>query len=312
LEIIFLGTGAGIPAKERNVSSIALQLIEERGSTWLFDCGEATQHQILHTSIRPRRIENIFITHLHGDHIFGLPGLLGSRSFQGGETPLTLYGPPGIKEFVEVAIRVSQTHLRYPIKVIEIEDGIILDDDQFIVEARLLEHGIPSYGYRVQEKDLPGTLLVDKLLEAGVEPGPLYKKLKLKEIVTLEDGRTLDGKEFIGEPTPGRIVTILGDTRLTEQSIGLAKDADVLIHEATFSSAEKELAYDYYHSSTIDAASVANEANIKKLLLTHISSRYQKEDALQLLGEAKPVFPNVDVAYDFFTYKVERKGKNRV
>jgi ribonuclease Z len=309
LEIIFLGTGAGIPAKERNVSSIALQLIEERGSTWLFDCGEATQHQILHTSIRPRRIENIFITHLHGDHIFGLPGLLGSRSFQGGETPLTLYGPPGLKEFVNVAIRVSQTHLRYPIKVVEIEEGIILDDDQFVVEARLLEHGIPSYGYRIQEKDLPGTLLVNKLKEVGVEPGPLYKKLKLGEIITLEDGRRLDGKEFIGKPTPGRIVTILGDTRVTEQSVGLAKDADVLIHEATFSSEEKELAYDYYHSSTIDAATVATEANIKKLLLTHISSRYQKEDAIQLLDEAKQVFSNVDVAYDFFTYLVERKGK---
>ncbi|MFZ3588477.1 ribonuclease Z [Bacillus sp. DJP31] len=309
MEIIFLGTGAGVPAKERNVSSIALQLLEERGVTWLFDCGEATQHQILHTSIRPRRIENIFITHLHGDHIFGLPGLLGSRSFQGGETTLTLYGPPGIKEFVEVTLRVSSTHLRYPLKVVEIQEGIIFEDEQFAIEARLLQHGIPSFGYRVTEKDLAGALLVEKLKQAGIEPGPQYKQLKQGQIVTLEDGRILDGREFIGPPIPGRIVTILGDTRFTENSISLAKNADVLVHEATFSGDEEEMAYDYYHSSTTQAARVANEANVQKLLLTHISSRYQKEESSQLQVEASQVFSNVEVAYDFFSYQVDRKRR---
>jgi ribonuclease Z len=309
MELVFLGTGAGIPAKERNVTSIALQLLEERGGTWLFDCGEATQHQILHTSIRPRRIEKIFITHMHGDHIYGLPGLLGSRSFQGGNTHLTLYGPAGLKEFVEVTIRVSRTHLRYPIRVVEVEEGIIFEDDQFIVEAQLLEHGIPSYGYRIQEKDLPGTLLVDKLKQEGVQPGPQFKKLKLGESISLPDGRILDGKEYIGEPIPGRIIAILGDTRYTDKSIQLAKNADVLVHESTFGHQEADLAYEYYHSTTIQATNIAKQANVDKLLLTHISSRYQKENAEILLEEAKQAFTNVNVAHDFFIYKVEKRRK---
>jgi ribonuclease Z len=312
MELVFLGTGAGIPAKERNVSSIALQLLEERGGTWLFDCGEATQHQILHTSIRPRRMEKIFITHLHGDHIFGLPGLLGSRSFQGGETPLTIYGPAGLKEFVEVAIRVSRTHLRYPINVVEVTNGTIFEDDQFTVEAQLLEHGIPSYGYRIVEKEQPGTLLVDKLKQEGISPGPHFKKLKLGESIRLSDGRVINGKDYIGAPIPGRIITILGDTRYTEQSVHLAKHADVLIHEATFSHDEADLAYEYFHSSTVQAANIAKRANVKKLLLTHISSRYQKNDALQLLEEAKQAFTNVDIVHDFYTYRVQRRGKKNV
>jgi ribonuclease Z len=311
MELIFLGTGAGVPAKERNVTAIALQLLEERGATWLFDCGEATQHQILRTSIRPRRIEKIFITHLHGDHIFGLPGLLGSRSFQGGESKLIVYGPSGIKEYIEVSLRVSRTHLRYPLEIVEIEEGIVFEDEQFKVEARLLQHGIPSYGYRVIEKNLPGTLLVDKLKQVGIEPGPLYKKLKQGEVVTLEDGRKIVGKEYIGPPTPGRIISILGDTRFTKTSISLATEADVLVHEATFSGAEEELAHEYYHSSTLQAARVAHEANVKQLLLTHISSRYQKEDVAILREEAKQVFSNVEVAHDFFTYVVERRGREQ-
>ena len=122
MQIEFLGTGAGSPSKQRNVSSLALKLLEERKAVWLFDVGEATQHQILQTTIRPRKIEKIFITHLHGDHIFGLPGLLSSRSFQGGTEPLTIYGPKGIKEYVQVALRVSESRLSYPIKFVELTD----------------------------------------------------------------------------------------------------------------------------------------------------------------------------------------------
>ncbi|MEZ0116053.1 UNVERIFIED_ORG: ribonuclease Z [Heyndrickxia coagulans] len=130
MEILFLGTGAGVPAKARNVTSIALKLLEERNAIWLFDCGEATQHQILHTAIKPRKVEKIFITHLHGDHIFGLPGFLGSRSFQGGDGPLTVYGPKGIKAFVEVSLKVSETRLKYPLEIIEIEEGTVFEDDR--------------------------------------------------------------------------------------------------------------------------------------------------------------------------------------
>jgi len=147
MDLYFLGTGAGVPSKQRNVSSIALQLLQERGSTWLFDCGESTQHQILHTNIRPRRLEKIFITHLHGDHIFGLPGLLGSRSFQGGDTPLTVYGPKGIQAYLETSLSVSGTKLAYDLQIIEVEEGTIYEDNHLTVSCFALEHGMPSFGY---------------------------------------------------------------------------------------------------------------------------------------------------------------------
>ncbi|MEH7299903.1 ribonuclease Z [Neobacillus drentensis] len=299
MDLFFLGTGAGMPAKLRNVTSIALKLLEERGVVWLFDVGEATQHQILHTSIKPRRIEKIFITHLHGDHIYGLPGLLSSRSFQGGESEVTVYGPKGIKEYIEMSLSLSQTYLKYPLSIIEISEGIIFEDDQFIVEARLLEHGIPSYGYRIKEKDRPGTLHADKLIEAGVQPGPIFRQIKNGESITLEDGRVLDPNEFLGPEQKGRVVTILGDTRYCENALLLAKEADLLIHEATFSKGEETLAYDYFHSTTYQAADIARKADCKQLCLTHISSRYDRNDWRELVAEAKEIFPNTDIAEDF-------------
>jgi len=310
LDIYFLGTGAGVPAKTRNVSSIALQLLEERRSVWLFDCGEATQHQILHTSIKPRKIENIFITHLHGDHIFGLPGLLGSRSFQGGESPLTIYGPPGIKEFIETSLRLSSTHLKYDLHIKELkEDGIIFNDDTFQVVAKRLEHGILSFGYRIIEKDLPGTLLVEKLKQLQIPPGPIYKQLKEGKMVTLDNGKTLKGEDFLGPKKKGRIITIIGDTRFCQASMELAANADLLIHESTFAKDEEDLAYEYYHSTTSQAAQVAKKANAKKLLLTHISSRYQGEsDEQKLLTEARKIFKETYLAKDLWQVDIPKNG----
>lgn len=304
LKLFFLGTGAGIPAKHRNVTSIALKLLEERGTIWLFDCGEATQHQILHTSIKPRRLEKIFITHLHGDHIYGLPGLLSSRSFQSGETELIVYGPRGLEDFIRISLEVSQSYLKYPLKIVEIEEGVIFEDEQFVVEARLLEHGVPSYGYRIIEKDKPGTLLAEKLQEKGIQPGPLYRKIKNGEPVVSDSGEIIEASEFLGAPQKGKIVTILGDTRKCENALYLAKDADVLVHEATFAKNENQLAYDYFHSTTGQAAEVAVKAVVKKLYLTHISSRYDRDAALVLEQEAKEIFPNSEVVDDLKEYNI--------
>jgi ribonuclease Z len=304
MKVFFLGTGAGIPAKLRNVTAIALKLLEERGSIWLFDCGEATQHQILHTSIKPRRIEKIFITHMHGDHIYGLPGLLASRSFQGGESGVTVYGPKGLKEFIEVSLKVSKTYLKYTLNIVEIEEGIIFDDDQFSVEAKLLEHGVPSFGYRIVEKDRPGTLQVDKLKALGVPPGPIYKRIKDGEPVVLQDGRRVEAIEFLGPPQQGRVVTILGDTRPCDAVQSLAINADLLIHEATFSGEDSELANEYYHSTTLQAGEAARDALVKKLCLTHISSRYNPEGWEQLVQEARTVFPETIMAEDFLEVNI--------
>lgn len=307
LDILFLGTGAGIPAKLRNVTSIALKLLEERGAIWLFDAGEATQHQILHTSIRPRRIEKIFITHLHGDHIYGLPGLLASRSFQGGETEVIIYGPKGLNEYITISLSVSQTYLKYSLKVVEIDEGVIFEDQQFIVEARLLDHGIPSYGYRIIEKDKPGTLLADKLVQAGVQPGPIFRKIKEGETVTLDDGTIIVPADFLGPDIKGRIVTILGDTRYCDNAILLAQDADLLIHEATFSKGEEKLALDYFHSTTHQAAEVAKQSGSKQLCLTHISSRYDRQAWGELVAQAQEVFANTDIAEDFKEINIASK-----
>lgn len=307
MDVFFLGTGAGVPAKQRNVTAIALKLLEERGAVWLFDCGEATQHQILHTSIKPRRIEKIFITHLHGDHLYGLPGLLSSRSFQGGESLLTVYGPKGIKEFLDVTLRISQTHLRYQLEIKEIEEGVVFEDELFLVEARLLEHGIPSFGYRIVEKDRPGTLLADQLAAAGVKPGPVYRKIKNGEEVILEDGRVISPAEFVGPPQKGRVVTILGDTRTCDNAAILAEGADLLIHEATFSGAEAGLAREYYHSTTLQAAQTARKAGVKKLCLTHISSRYDRSDWKMLQDEAATLFPDSIISEDFMEITIEQQ-----
>ncbi|OUA57222.1 ribonuclease Z [Bacillus thuringiensis] len=306
MELVFLGTGAGIPSKGRNVSAIALQLLKRRRQTWLFDCGEATQHQILHTSIQLRRIEKIFITHLHGDHIFGLHGLLASRSFLGGTTPLTVYGPKGIREYIEVVLEVSTTRMRYPLEIVEItQEGTLFEDHELYVETKRLSHGIECFGYRIVERDKQGPLLVDKLLGLGMKPGPLFKRLKDSEVVELENGTVLNGKDFIGLPQKGRVVTILGDTRYCEASIELAQDADILVHEATFAAKDEKQAHAYFHSSTKQAATIAQKANVKRLILTHISSRYQGSSYKELLKESQDLFSNSEIAMDLKSFLLE-------
>ncbi|MGE6610075.1 ribonuclease Z [Peribacillus sp. NPDC076916] len=304
MDFVLLGTGAGVPAKARNVTSIALQLLEERGTVWLFDCGEATQHQILKTAVKPRKVEKIFITHLHGDHIFGLPGFLSSRSFQGGMDKLTVYGPQGIDAFIKTSLQVSGTHLKYPLEIIEIEEGAVFEDEQFTVTAMSLDHGIYSIGYRIVEKDRPGSLLVDRLRSEGVKPGPLFKALKNGQTLYLDDGRVLNGKDYLGAPQKGRIITILGDTRMCSNAIILAESADYLVHEATFSAEESEMASAYYHSTTVQAAETALKAGAKNLILTHISSRYTPEDAERLKEESKAVFANTIMGEDLMAIKV--------
>ncbi|MFT8837072.1 ribonuclease Z [Liquorilactobacillus satsumensis] len=305
MEIEFLGTGAGSPAKARNVTSIALKLLEEINEIWLFDVGEGTQHQILRTTIKPRKIARIFITHLHGDHIFGLPGFLSSRSFQGAEKlgQLVIYGPKGIQEYVQTSLRLSQSKLTYKIKYVEIdEEGLLFENSKFQVFAARLDHRIECFGFRIVEHDYPGELQVDRLRAEKVPSGPLYGKLKAGEKVVLPDGRTLNGKDYLGQPKRGRIVTILGDTRQTPNVLALAQHANALVHESTFGKDESQLAFSYYHSTNIQAAKVAQKAQVGKLFLTHISARYVGLKSLQLEKDARAVFKQTTLANDFDTF----------
>lgn len=311
MDFTFLGTGAGMPAKERNVTSLAMGFPEYDGDLWLFDCGEGTQRQILYTSVRMTKLTAIFVTHLHGDHLFGLPGILGSRSFQGAETLLTLIGPVGLREYVETSLKLSGTHLHYPIEIREIgQNGPVYENDHFQVETDELDHGIQSFGYRITEKDIPGELLVDKLRMNGVEPGPIYGKFKSKEWVTLPDGRQLKTSDFLSQKRKGRRIAIIGDTRPCASALRLADQADLLVHESTFRNNAMKLAHDYHHSTSVQAAEIAKKANVKKLILTHLSSRYQKADQLALLAEAKQIFPQSNLASDFSVFHLVRQSRD--
>lgn len=304
MELYFLGTGAGMPSRERNVTSIVLNLVGERGTIWMFDCGEGTQHQILRSPIKLSRLEKLFITHLHGDHLYGLPGLLTSRSYHGGETPLSLYGPPGLRQYVEMTLSISQARLEYPLEIEEIGEGVVFEDDQFVVEAALLDHRIDSYGYRVTEKDQPGKLLADKLAALGIPAGPLYARLKKGEDVTTSDGRLLRSRDFTGAPVKGRVIVILGDTRVCDASRRLSRDADVLVHEATYDAGLQEQAHKYYHSTTEQAAEAARDCGVRHLILTHFSSRYRLEETEELIEAVRPIMPNVYAAKDLWSFPV--------
>ena len=309
MELQFLGTGAGQPSKQRNVSSLALKLLDELNEIWLFDVGEATQHQILKTNIRLRKVTRIFISHNHGDHIFGLPGLLATRSFQGDVGPITVYGPPGLEQFVKTALRVSRTKVSYPIKFVELtEGGLIYQGKGFRVYTEKLDHRVSSFGYRVVEDSRPGELLMTKLDKYNIPNGPLLGKLKKGEQIVLSDGTVLDGKEFLGPERPGRIVTIIYDTRSTPNIAKLAQNADVLVHESTFAGNEAKLAHSYYHSTAVEAATVARDNGVKRLYLDHISARYLGSKAKQLEKQARKVFDHTKLVNDFDRVNIPMKG----
>ncbi|MEI4770822.1 ribonuclease Z [Psychrobacillus sp. FJAT-51614] len=303
MKILFLGTGAGMPSKQRNTTATVLKLLDERGTFWMFDCGEATQHQILRTSLKPRKLEKLFITHLHGDHIYGLPGLLGSRSFLGGDEELTIYGPTGIKAWIELTLATSNTYIKYPLSIIEIEEGIVFEDEQFIVEAKLLEHVIPCFGYKVTQKPLPPELLISKTDALRVPRGPLLKQLKAGFDIELEDGRIVRSAEVTGEPKKGFQLTVLGDTRFCNNSILLSIGSDVLIHEGTFDQETSELARQYGHSTIIDAANVCKEANASHLVVNHISARFMPSDIKDMLAQVEDFPFPIFVADDFSEFE---------
>ncbi|MEX1029135.1 MAG: ribonuclease Z [Paenibacillaceae bacterium] len=315
MELTFLGTGAGMPSNQRNVTSIALRLLADRGAIWLFDCGEGTQHQFMRAPLKLSKLEKIFITHLHGDHLFGLPGLLTSRAHQGVQSPLMVFGPQGIRNYIETSLLASQSRLEYKLEIIELDETqhsdelvSIYEGDGYRIYCALLEHRIESFGYRVEEKDRPGKLAHNKLAKLGIPSGPEYGLLKQGIDVTLHDGTILRAADYIGNSVPGRVVTIMGDTRACPNILRLAVRADVLVHEATFSRNLQQLAYDYHHSTTEDAARAALQSEVGTLIMTHISSRYQDDSIEMLLQEAQETFVNSYIAIDFWSYVIARKN----
>lgn len=308
MKLTFLGTSAGAPTRNRNVSGIGLQFIQE-SVLWLFDCGEATQHQILRSPLKLSQLERIFITHLHGDHIFGLPGLLASRSLQQTTlTPVTIYGPAGLDEYLQTTFRLSGTHLAYPFTVETVKSGVIYQDEQYTVTCTPLVHRIAAFGYAVTEKPLTGHFDASQAKALGIPPGPIYGRLKNGETITLDDGRIIDGSKLVGPTRPGRKIVYCSDTIYCDAAIQLACNADILIHEATYNHEDEDLARRGGHSTAAEAARVAVAANVKTLILTHFSARYEAKDGPSmesLLEEARAIFPNTYMAYDFWSYELK-------
>ncbi|MUV39708.1 Ribonuclease Z [Lentibacillus sp. JNUCC-1] len=199
----------------------------------------------------------------------------------------------------------------YPLTFVELYEGEIFSDQQFTVYCQRLEHGVPSYGFRIEEKDKMGELLVDQLKDADIQPGPVYQQIKDNPSTTLPDGRIIHREDYIGPPKQGRHLALIGDTRLSRDYMDLIKNVDVLVHEATFSQQDAHLAHRYFHTAIGDAAHLASEASAAQLVLTHISSRYHMNDHPQLLAEAKDVFPNTIIAHDFMTVPVSDQGRRK-
>ncbi|ALS27935.1 ribonuclease Z [Paenibacillus sp. 32O-W] len=298
MELLFLGTGAGRPSKDRNVSAAALVFPERGGAFWLFDAGEGTQHQLMRTSLKLNKLEAVFITHLHGDHLFGLPGLLSSRSYHEGAGDLPLFGPPGIKSFLDAVFAITGTHLEYRLDIREAVAGPIWDDGTWSVRCAPLDHRVPCLGYRIEERDRPGRLDSERAKQLGVPFGPLFGALKRGEDVELPDGTIVRSRDVVGPPIKGRVVTLLGDTKPCPEAVLLAEGADLLVHEATFAAGMEEKAAKYGHSTTGQAAETAKKAGAKRLVMTHFSHRYRMEDLASLENEARKVFPETVAAYD--------------
>lgn len=310
MELIFLGTGAGIPNRSRNVAGLALSWLPEAGVFWLFDCGEATQHQLWQSGLSLHRLERIYITHLHGDHVFGLPGVMSSRSALDCPSPLAIYGPPGLREWLDVTIRCSHMHIGYPWTVEEAPTPAtalttpVHSVSGVQVSAAWLQHNVPTLGYRVEEAEKAGRLRIDRLQSFGLAPGPVYGQLKRGESVTLPDGRTLHGRDVLDTSVPGRTVAVVGDTMPCEAGRVLAENADVLVHEATFTETFHAQAAAFGHSTARGAALIAEKANARHLILTHISARYQADGGAALLAEARAVFPGTELATDGYRYPI--------
>lgn len=314
MQITFLGTSSGVPTRSRNVSSVALRL-PQRAELWLFDCGEGTQHQIMRSDLKISQLSRIFITHMHGDHIFGLMGLLATCGLAGNANRIDIYGPPKLDEYIRTCSRYSHTHFSYPIQVHTVQPGVVYEDEEFTVSCGRLEHRITDFGYRIMEKDRPGRFDIEKAKALSIPPGRVYGQLKRGERVTLLDGRVVDGADFCGPTEVGRKFVYCTDTVYCDGAVELAQDADVLIHEATFSHQDAELAFQRLHSTSTMAAQVALAAQVKRLIMTHFSPRYAPGNNLELkdlLQEARAIFPNTEMAYDFLSYEIPRRRQNEL
>lgn len=300
LTVTPLGISAGTPTRDRNVASF---LIELDGSALLFDCGEGAQQKLMANGWKPNALDAILITHLHGDHLFGLPGLLSTMSMLNREAPLIVAGPVGLAGYLTCIRSTSQLTLGYPLEVREIGDGEVLVNERVRVDAILLDHCIPCYGFSVTEHDRRGKFSVARARELGVTEGPLFGALQRGEAVVLDDGRRILPQEVLGATRRGRKVTYCTDTRMCDAAVQIARGSDLFIHEATYADEMEREAGERFHATARQAAFVATRAGVRQLMITHFSPRYA--DPEELAAEARSVFPDTIAARELEAVTVE-------
>jgi ribonuclease Z len=299
LSVTFLGTGAACPTVDRNVASLAVQ---REGETILFDCGEGTQRQMMRYGVGFSFAE-VFFTHYHADHMLGIIGLLRTMGLQDRTAPVTLYGPRGAQRILTAAMNLGIERNRFPVEIIEVRPGDRLRRNEYDIVVFETDHRADTVGFALTEHIRLGRFNPDRARELGVPEGPLWGKLHKGETVTLEDGRTMSPADLVGPSRPGRTVVYSGDTRPHLAVFEASKGADLLIHEATFGEEEAARAIETGHSTAAEAARIALEAGVRRLVLTHISPRYTR-DAPELLAEARAVFPETAIARDGMVVEV--------
>ena len=294
LSLRFLGTSASRPTVERNVASVALV---REGETLLFDCGEGTQRQMMryHVSFA---LADIFFTHFHADHVIGVIGLMRTMALQGRTEALRLWGPRGATRVLRRAEQFGFDRLGFPLEIIELAPEQPLRRKGYTIVAFDVDHGgSPALGYALIEDVRKGRFNPELARTLEVPEGPLWGKIHRGETVTLPDGRVIEPSSLVGAPRAGRKVVITGDTRPCVATLELSREADVLVHEATFGDEEAERAIETGHSTAREAAQLARAADVRRLVLTHISARYSR-DASELEREARQVFRDAVVARD--------------
>ena len=295
LRVTFLGTAGSVPTPERSLPAV---LIQRKGEQIMFDCGEGVQRQMIRAKVGFHKKMKVFISHMHGDHVLGLPGLLQTMALLDREKKLEIYGPQGIKRFLEGVKETVQFVLTFPVEIHEIyEAGVVCQEKEYIVEAVWSNHVIPSLAYVFIEKPRSGKFYPEKAKALGVPEGQLWSKLQHGNKVKLPDGRVVNPEDVLGSPRSGRKIAYTGDTRPFKNFSNFATNADLLIHDATLEDALIEKAKDDGHSTPSQAAKNAKKANVKRLILTHISARYTETNLL--LERAQKIFKNTQVAKDF-------------
>jgi len=304
LQVIFLGTAGSIPTTQRALPAIA---IRRENELILFDCGEGAQRQMIRAKVGFHKKTKILITHMHGDHVLGLPGLLQTMALLGREQELEIYGPTGIQAFINAIEETVQFTRTFPMNIKEItEEGPICEEREYVIQAAKASHVIDAFAYALVEKPRPGRFQKEKARRLGVPKGPLWSKLQHGDSIELPSKKTVKPEDVLGKPRAGRKVVYTGDTRPVKALITLAKGADLLIHEATLGDELKDRAVVDGHSTPSEAAKTAKRANVKRLILTHISARYKSSEAL--LKEARKIFKDSDVAEDFMRIELKQSS----